>query len=124
MHSHDRYINELFSLGASGYLLKDASGSDVVKAIHAALNGGTYLSPSISRLVIEDYVSLKRKYSREDLYSKLSDREREVLQLIAEGHSTREISEILCISSSTVKITNSLQLIQFAIRLGIVDIQP
>jgi len=135
MHSHDRYINELFRLGASGYLLKDASGSDVVKAIHAALNGGTYLSPSISRRVVESYVSLKKRSPQEDLYSKLSDREREVLQLIAEGRSTREVSEILYISSSTVKthrtnimeklqITNTPQLIQFAIRLGIVDIQP
>jgi DNA-binding NarL/FixJ family response regulator len=135
MHSHGGYISELLSLGASGYLIKDCSGTDIIKAINAALNGDTYLSPPISRLVIEDYVSLKRKYSREDLYGSLSNREREVFQLIAEGHSTGEISEILCISSSTVKthrtkimeklkIENTSQLIQFAIRLGIVDIQP
>jgi two-component system response regulator NreC len=133
MHSHDRYISELFSLGASGYLLKDSTGTDIIKAINAALNGGTYLSPSISRRVIEDYLSLKKKSSKEDLYSKLSNREREVFQMIAEGHSAREISEILFISPSTVKthrskimeklkIENISQLIQFAIRIGIVDI--
>jgi two-component system response regulator NreC len=133
MHSHDRYISELFSLGASGYLLKDSTGTDIIKAINAALNGGTYLSPSISRRVIEDYLSPKKKSSKEDLYSKLSNREREVFQMIAEGHSAREISEILFISPSTVKthrskimeklkIENISQLIQFAIRIGIVDI--
>jgi len=134
MHCHDRYIRELFSLGASGYLLKDSTGSDIVKAIQAAINGDTYMSPSVSRLVIEDYVSAKKKPFREELYSNLSNREREVFQMIAEGHSTREISEILCISPSTVKthrskimeklrIENISQLVQFAIRIGIVDIQ-
>jgi len=134
MHCHDRYIRELFSLGASGYLLKDSTGSDIVKAIQAAMDGDTYMSPPVSRLVIEDYVSTKKKSFREELYSNLSNREREVFQIIAEGHSTREISEILCISPSTVKthrskimeklrIENISQLVQFAIRIGIVDIQ-
>ena len=133
MHCHDRYIKELFSLGASGYLLKDSTGSDIVKAIQAAIDGDTYMSPSVSRVVIEDYVSTKRKSFREELYSNLSNREREVFQMIAEGHSTREISEILCISPSTVKthrskimeklkIENISQLVQFAIRIGIVDL--
>lgn len=134
MHSHDRYISELLSMGASGYLLKDASGADIVKAIRAAVNGDTYLSPTISRRVIEDYVSLKKESSQEDRYSKLSNREREVFQMIAEGRTTREISEVLCISPSTVKthranimdklhFSNISQLVQFAVRLGIVDIR-
>ncbi|MBT8363275.1 MAG: response regulator transcription factor [Deltaproteobacteria bacterium] len=134
MHSHDRYINELFGLGASGYLLKNSTGTDIINAIHAALKGNTYLSPSISRRVIEDYISMKSKSPRDDLYSKLSNREREVFQMIAEGRSTREISEILCVSPSTVKthranimeklkMDNISQLIQYAIHLGIVEIQ-
>jgi DNA-binding NarL/FixJ family response regulator len=134
MHCHDRYIKELFSLGASGYLLKDSTGSDIVRAIQAAMDGDTYMSPPVSRLVIQDYVSTKKKSFREELYSSLSNREREVFQMIAEGHSTREISEILFISPSTVKthrsnimeklrIENLSQLVQFAIRLGIVDLQ-
>lgn len=133
MHSNDRYISELFSLGASGYLLKDSTGTNIIKAINATLNGDTYLSPSISRRFIEDYVSLKKKSFKEDLYSNLSNREREVFQMIAEGHSTKEISEILFISPSTVKthrsrimeklkIKNISQLIQFAICIGIVNI--
>ena len=134
MHSHDRYISELISIGASGYLLKDSTGGEIVKAISAAMKGDVYLSPSISRRVIEDYLTLKKKSSREDLYTKLSNREREVFQMIAEGHSTKEISGILFISPSTVKthrsnimeklqINNISQLIQFAIRLGIVDVR-
>lgn len=133
MHSHDRYISELIKLGASGYLLKDSTGSEIVKAVSAAVKGDVYLSPSISRRVVEDYLSLKKTSSREDLYAKLSNREREVFQMIAEGHSTRKISDILCVSPSTVKthranimeklqLDNISQLIQFAIRLGIVDV--
>jgi len=134
MHCHDRYISELFSYGASGYLLKDSTGSDIIKGISAAVRGDTCLSPSISRRVIEDYVSLKNKSSHEDDYSKLTNREREVFQMLAEGHSTKEISEILYISPSTVKthranimdklqFQNISQLIQFAIHIGIVDMQ-
>jgi DNA-binding NarL/FixJ family response regulator len=133
MHSHDRYIRELFSIGASGYLLKDSTGTDIIKAVRAAVNGDTYMSPGISRRLIEDYVSMKKTSLREELYSSLSNREREVFQMIAEGHSTREISDVLCISLSTVKthrakimeklkLENLSQLIQFAIRLGIADI--
>ena len=134
MHSHDRYISELFGLGASGYLLKSSTGTDIIKAIHAALKNETYLSPSISHKVIEDYISLKKKSPQEDLYNRLSNREREVFQMIAEGRSTKEISQILYISPSTIKthrsnimeklkMDNISQLIQFAIHLGIVEIQ-
>lgn len=134
MHSHDRYISELISLGASGYLLKDSTGEEIIKAISAAIKGDVYLSPTISRRVIDDYLTLKKTSSREDLYTKLSNREREVFQIIAEGRSTKEVADILCVSPSTVKthranimeklqIDNISQLIQFAIRLGIVDVQ-
>jgi DNA-binding NarL/FixJ family response regulator len=134
MHTHHRYVDELISLGVSGYLLKDSTGSDIIQAISAAVKGDTYLSPSISRRVIEDYLYLKKSSSQEDLYGQLSNREREVFQMIAEGHSTKEISDILCISPSTVKthranimgklqFVNISQLIQFAIHLGIVDFQ-
>jgi two-component system response regulator NreC len=135
MHSHDRFISELLTLGASAYLLKDSDGADIINAINAVMRGGTYLSPSISRRVIEDYVSLKKTMSPgEELFSKLSDREREVFQMIAEGRPTKEIAEILCVSVSTIKthranimeklqISNLSQLIRFAIDIGLVDIQ-
>lgn len=133
MHTHDRYISELLRIGASGYLLKDASGRDIIQAIHAVMRGDTYLSPSISRRVIEDYVSMKNQRSGEDLYGKLSNREREVFQMIAESRSTQDIADILCVSPSTVKthrakimeklqIDNMTDLIKMAVRLGIVDV--
>jgi DNA-binding NarL/FixJ family response regulator len=134
MHAHDRFIIELLSIGASGYLLKDSSGSDIIKAINAAMKGDVYLSPSVSRRVVDNFVPTRRKHSsREELYTKLSNREREVFQMLAEGRSTKEISDILCVSISTIKthrahimeklqIGNLSQLIQFAIELGIVEI--
>lgn len=134
MHSHDRYISELFTLGASGYLIKDCTGRDIIKAVRAALNGDTYLSPSISRQVVDDYVSMKKMSHQEELYSRLSNREREVFQLIAEGLMTKKIAEILFVSVSTVKthrsnimkklqMDNLPQLIKFAIELGLAEIQ-
>jgi two-component system response regulator NreC len=134
MHSHERYISELFRLGASGYLLKSAAGTDIISAIQAALKGETYLSPSISNKVVEGYISIRKASHQEDRYNRLSNREREVFQMIAEGRSTKEIAEILFISPSTIKthranimekleMDNISQLIQFAIHLGIVEIQ-
>lgn len=134
MHSHNRYVDQLFSLGASGYLLKNSTGADIKNAIYAAIKGNTYLSPSISRRVIEEYVSMKNGSLSDELYGKLSNREREVFQMIAEGRATRDIADILCISPSTVKshrakimeklqVDNVSHLIQFAIRLGIVEMQ-
>ena len=134
MHSHERYISELFRLGASGYLLKSAAGTDIINAIQASLKGETYLSPSISNKVVEGYISIKKESHQENLYNRLSNREREVFQMIAEGRSTKQIAEILFISPSTVKshranimekleMHNISQLIQFAIHLGIVEIQ-
>jgi two-component system, NarL family, response regulator NreC len=123
----------IIPLRRSGYLLKNSTRDDIIKAIEAAVNGDTYLSPSISPKVMEDYISMKRvKSSDENLYAKLSGREREVFQMMAEGRSTREISDTLCVCMSTVKthrvnlmnkleIENLSQLIQFAIELGIVE---
>jgi DNA-binding NarL/FixJ family response regulator len=133
MHSHDRYISELLALGASGYLLKDSSGDDIVRAVDAARQGKTYLSPTISKKVVDELVSLKGQMPQDGLYNKLSNREREVMQLIAEGHPTSKIADILCVSPSTVKthrakimekleLDNLSQLVQFAIRLGLVDL--
>ena len=132
MHSHDRYIRELLSLGASGYLLKSSTGDDIVKAIRASLKGETYLSPSISHKVVESCISVKRKTHREELFDRLTNREREVLQLTAEDRSTKEISKILFVSPSTIKTHQSnimeklkmngiSQMIEFATCLGIVE---
>jgi len=132
MYSHEHYIQELLETGVSGYLLKDSSGRDIIKAIHAAMKDETYLSPSISKVLVDGYLSPQKGSSTAERYKQLSNREREVFQLIAEGHSTRQIADILCVSISTVKshrakimeklkIDSPLKLIQIAIKLGLVD---
>jgi DNA-binding NarL/FixJ family response regulator len=134
MHDHTRYIRELLRIGVSGYLLKNAVSHDIVKAIKTAVKGGTYLSPSISNRVIEDYVEMNQKTSQDELYNTLTNREREVFQMMVEGLSTKKISQMLCLSPSTIKshrsnimeklkMENISKLIQYAIHLGIIDIQ-
>ncbi len=132
MYSHEHYIHELLETGISGYLLKDSSGRDIISAIKAAMKGETFLSPSISKKVVESYLSPRKSSSMEERYKQLSNREREVFQLIAEGHSTKRIGEMLYVSVSTVKshkgnimeklgISNPIRLVHFAIKLGLVD---
>jgi DNA-binding NarL/FixJ family response regulator len=132
MYSHEHYIHELLETGISGYLLKDSSGRDIISAIKAAMKGETFLSPSISKKVVESYLSPRKSSSMEERYKQLSNREREVFQLIAEGHSTKRIGEMLYVSVSTVKshkgnimeklgISNPIRLVHFAIQLGLVD---
>jgi two-component system response regulator NreC len=132
MYSHEHYIHELLEVGISGYLLKDSSGRDIINAIHAAMNDETFLSPSISKVLVDTYRSPRKSSSRAERYKQLSNREREVFQLIAEGHSTRQISDMLCVSISTVKshrakimeklgIDTTVKLVHFAIQLGLVD---
>ena len=132
MYSHEHYIHQLLETGISGYLLKDSSGRDIISAIKAAMKGETFLSPSISKKVVESYLSPQKSSSMEERYKQLSNREREVFQLIAEGHSTKRIGEMLYVSVSTVKshkgnimeklgIYNPIRLVHFAIKLGLVD---
>lgn len=132
MYSHEHYIHELLETGISGYLLKDANGRDIIQAIHAAMNGETFLSPSISKIIVESYLSPRKATSREERFKQLSNREREVFQLIAEGFSTRRIADMLCVSVSTIKthkakimeklkIDSPVQLVHVAIQLGLVD---
>ena len=132
MYSHEHYIHELFETGISGYLLKDSSGRDIINAIYAAMKNETFLSPYISKKVVDRYLSPEKSSPREERFKQLSNREREVLQLIAEGYSTKKIADMLCVSTSTVKshrskimeklgVENSIQLVHLAIQLGLVD---
>jgi DNA-binding NarL/FixJ family response regulator len=134
MYSHEHYVNELLEVGVSGYLLKDSSGHDIIKAIDDAMKNKIFLSPAISQRVAEISLSSHKKTSREERFKLLSNREREVFQLIAEGHSTRTIADMLCVSLSTIKTHRAkimeklvakspVQLVHIAIQLGLVDPQ-
>lgn len=100
MHATHAYVTEALQAGANGYVVKQADATEVVNAIRAVMAGGAYLSPSISKDLIDDYLS--HTPSRRNAF-KLTTREREVAQLIAEGHSTRDISGALIVSVKTVE---------------------
>jgi DNA-binding NarL/FixJ family response regulator len=132
MHDNEEYIRLALSNGAMGYILKDAPAHELLEAIRAVHRGETVLSPAITRLVIENYLRWG-EYQKNRSTDGLSPRESEVLQLIAEGYSSKQIAEILCISIKTVQthrmnlmskldLHNRAELIKYAIQRKIIDI--
>lgn len=131
VHANEEHVLQALQAGASGYLLKDTAVSDLVSAIRAVHHGDFFLSPAISRTVIEAYLRGATAATETNSYSKLTDREREILQLIAEGYSTREIAQLLHISEKTVRahrtnlmskldVHNTAELVRYAIRKGVI----
>jgi len=130
MHDNEEWIFQILKAGASGYLIKDSAMADLTSALRAVCQGDSYLSPSISKKVIDEYIrkaELGEKRGIEDL---LSGREREILQLMAEGNSIPQISSLLCISKKTVEahkthimeklnIHDKVGLVKYAIRMGL-----
>lgn len=100
MHGEDSYVGEAFQLGASGYVLKGSPLSELIEAIETVMRGEKYLSSDLSEDLLD---SVKQPDEPVDRYQTLTDREREVLQLTAEGYTSREIGENLCISHRTVE---------------------
>ena len=134
MHSAKRYVREMFRAGASGYLLKDCEFDELVQTIRLIAEGQTYISPSISRIVVENYTHNATE-EKESAFSVLTQREREVLQLMAEGNSTKQIAMRLFISPKTVEahrlrimnkldIDNVALLTKYAIQEGLTPPEP
>jgi DNA-binding NarL/FixJ family response regulator len=132
MHENEEYIRQVLAAGAFGYVLKDAAARDLMGAIRAVYNGEAVLSPAVTRLVIEDYLRWG-DIQPMDASNELTSREREVLQLIAEGYTNKEIAEILCLSIKTIQShrTNLMSkldlhdrgdLIKYAIQKKIIEI--
>jgi two-component system response regulator NreC len=132
MHSDESYVLRSLNAGARGYLLKDSAESDIINAVRAVSRGKAYFSPEISRMLVDDYVRQLRQRGVEDSYELLSPREREVFQLLAEGHSNKEISSMLNLSPHTVEThrgnifeklnLHSLpELILYAVRKGVIS---
>jgi two-component system, NarL family, response regulator NreC len=131
MHSDESYVIRSLKAGARAYLLKDSAEADLITAIHAISEGKSFFSPAISRILKEDYVREMQDRGAEDSYDLLTTREREVLQLIAEGKTNKEIANLLNLSLYTVEThrTHILQklnlhsvpeLILYAVRKGII----
>lgn len=102
MHSDKRFVGEMLKAGASGYLLKDCAFEELVTAIHAVKQNKVYLSPWITGLVVDNYVCSPARESQ-SVFTRLSDREREVLQLLAEGKGTKDVAHLLNVSIKTVE---------------------
>lgn len=116
MHANEEYVLQALRLGAMGYVLKDAGINELELAVRASFQGETYLSPAVSKHVINDY--LQRVGDESNSLTQLTFRQREILQLIAEGRTTKEIAELLHISIKTVE-THRMQLMK---RLNIYDV--
>jgi len=134
MHDNEEYVSHILAAGASGYVLKRAASSELVTAIRAVAAGQSFLSPAVTKLLIEGYMGRQLAAPvMVDPFETLTAREREVLQLVAEGHTNSQIAKLLNISIKTVKAhrSNLMQklglhdrgeLIKVAIQRGIIEV--
>ena len=132
VHKTEEYLRTTLQAGADGYVLKDATHEELMMAVESVLKGKTYLSPGVSRRVIEGYLEGKESQMPPSTLGLLSQREREVLKLIAEGYKNKEIATDLCISLKTVEkhranlmkkldLHNAAALTAYAIEQGLVE---
>jgi DNA-binding NarL/FixJ family response regulator len=132
IHESDQYVLEAFKAGTDGYCIKDASREELMLAVDSVLEGKTYISPGISDQVMEGFLVGRQKMKEESRWDTVTQREREVLKLLAEGHTNKEISDFLNISVKTVEkhranligkldLHNVAQLTAYAIEKGLVE---
>lgn len=131
MHESNQYISQFLRSGASGYVLKDSAASDLVGAIQAVSQGDAFLYPSIARRLLEEYLQKAQAGEERESYDGLTGREREVLRMIAEGRSNKEIADVLSLSVRTVQahranlmgklhMHDRTELVRYAIRKGLI----
>jgi two-component system, NarL family, response regulator NreC len=132
MHKDEPYVARAFQAGVKGYLLKDSVGADLIGAVQAVSRGQPFFSPDIANKMVTDYVRRLGDDKVVDPYEALSDREREIFQLIAEAHSNKDIATILGISPATVEthrarilqkldIHNAAEVVLYAVRRGVIS---
>ena len=132
MHDDEEYFFDVLNAGAMGYVLKNAAPTDLVTAIRAVYEGNVFLYPSVAKLLVQDFV---RRSTADDRSAsdRLTDREREVLRLIAEGRTNQEIADTLVLSVNTVQVHrahimeklnlhNRTELVKYAIKKGLIDL--
>ena len=132
MHTDESYVLRALKAGAKGYLLKDSAEADLIAAVRAVARGKSFFSPAVSKVLLDDYMRKLKRSGAEDAYDLLTPREREILQLVAEGKSNKEVANLLNLSVYTVEThrSNVMQklnlkgipeLTLYAVRKGIIS---
>jgi DNA-binding NarL/FixJ family response regulator len=132
MHSDEAYITQALKAGAKGYLLKDSADSDLIRAVNDVSAGRSFFSPAVARVMLDDYVKHLADKGIVDRFEALSEREREIFQLVAEGHSNKEVAELLSISPATVEthrahilqkldLHSTAEIVLYAVRRGVIS---
>ncbi len=132
MHSDETYLLRALNAGAKGYLLKDSAEVDLVRAVHSVCRGKPFFSPEIAQVLLEDYMRSLHQKRLQDSYELLTDREKEVLQLLAHGKSNKEAAAALEVSTNTIEshrtalmkklnLHNTAEIVLYAVRKKIVS---
>jgi DNA-binding NarL/FixJ family response regulator len=131
MHADEAYVTQILQAGATGYLLKDSADVDLLKAVEEAASGRSFFSPAIARVMLDDYRRQLTDKGVSDRYEILSEREREIFQLIAEAKTNKEIAALLSVSPSTVEthrahimekldVHSAAEIVLYAVRRGVI----
>ena len=132
MHADEAYIIQAVKAGASGYMLKDSADVDLIRGIEALAAGKSFFSPAAAKVMLDDYVRHLSEKGLADRFESLSEREREIFQLIAEGHSNKAAADLLGVSPATIEthrahlmhkldVHNTAELVLYAVRRGVIS---
>jgi two-component system, NarL family, response regulator NreC len=132
MHPNEAYISRALQAGARGYLLKDSADADLIRALTVVSQGKSFFSPAVAKVMLDDHLRLLATRGIVDRYESLSEREREIFQLIAEGRANKEIAELLFVSPNTIEthrahimekldVHSAVELVLYAVRKGLIS---
>ena len=132
MHAEEAYITQAMKAGARGYILKDSADTELIRAVLAVAAGKAFFSPAVAKVMLDDYVRHLAEKGIVDRFESLSEREREIFQLIAEAHTNKAIAHLLSVSPATVEthhahilqkldLHNTAELVLYAVRRGIIS---
>jgi two-component system, NarL family, response regulator NreC len=132
MHANEPYIIQALQAGAKGYLLKDSADTDLIRGVSAVAAGKSFFSPAVAKVMLDDYVRHLAEKGIVDRFDSLTEREREIFQLAAEGHSNKEIADLLSVSPATVEthrahilqkldVHSTAELVLYAVRRGVIS---
>ena len=131
MHAQEAYVVQALQAGAHGYLLKDSAAQELIHAVDVVADGKSFFSPAVAKVMLNDYVKRLSDHGASDRYDLLSEREREIFQLVAEGRSSKDIAALLSLSPTTVEthrahimqklnLHNTAELVLYAVRRGVI----